>query len=68
MTLFSWRRSQRRDPDGAEALLAMTPRQLADLPFWVEPPQPDCAEDGPLGTVGARRPVTPRTAPRRLPA
>ncbi|MGO4725320.1 MULTISPECIES: hypothetical protein [unclassified Inquilinus] len=63
MTLFSWRRSQRRDPDGAEALLAMTPRQLADLPFWVEPPQPDCAED-----ELARRPVTPRTAPRRLPA
>ena len=63
MTVFSWRRSQRRDPDGAEALLAMTPRQLADLPFWVEPSQPDCAEDG-----LARRPVTPRTAPRRLPA
>ncbi|WP_342236402.1 hypothetical protein [Inquilinus sp. OTU3971] len=61
MMLFSRRRDRRRQPDGAEALLAMTPRELADLPFWVEPPQPDCAD-------GAGRPVTARTVPRRLPA
>jgi hypothetical protein len=61
MMLFSRRRDRRRQTDGAEALLAMTPRELADLPFWVEPPQPDCADP-------AGRPVTFRTSPRRLPA
>lgn len=44
MMLFSRRRDRRRQPDGAEALLRMTPRELADLPFWVEPPQPDCVD------------------------
>ncbi|WP_026870983.1 hypothetical protein [Inquilinus limosus] len=57
------RRDRRCRPDGAEALLAMTPRELADLPFWIEPPQSDCADD-----ASARRPVTARTAPRRQPA
>lgn len=61
---FSRHRPKRlRKHDGVEALLAMTPRQLADLPFWVEPPWPDCADGAP-----ARRPVTARTVPRRLPA
>ncbi|MFE0758660.1 hypothetical protein ACFW16_32185 [Inquilinus sp. NPDC058860] len=60
MFSFLRRREFRREPDGAEALLAMTPRELADLPFWVEPPQPD--GDGGAGGV------TARTAPRRLPA
>jgi hypothetical protein len=55
------RRDRRRRPDGAEALLHMTPRELADLPFWAEPPQPDCVDP-------AGRPVTARTAPRPLPA
>lgn len=63
MFSFLRRRDRRRRPDGAEALLAMTPRELADLPFWVEPAQPDCA-DG----VPAPRPLTARTAPRRQPA
>ena len=61
MFSFLRRRDSRRRADGAEALLAMTPRELADLPFWAEPPQPDCADP-------AGRPVTPRTAPRPLPA
>jgi hypothetical protein len=61
MMFFSRRRDRQRRPDGAEALLAMTPRELADLPFWAEPPQPDC--DDPAG-----QPVTTRTAPRPLPA
>lgn len=60
MMLFSRRRDRRRQADGAEALLAMTPRELADLPFWAEPPQPDCADP-------AGRPVTARTVPRPLP-
>jgi len=60
MFSFFRRRDRRREPDGAEALLTMTPRELADLPFWAEPPQPDCA-DG----AAAPRPVTIRTAPRR---
>ena len=60
MMLFFRRRDRRRRPDGAEALLAMTPRELADLPFWVEPPQRDCADQ-------AGRPVTTRTASRPLP-
>ncbi|OWJ64569.1 hypothetical protein [Inquilinus limosus] len=63
MFSFLRRRHGRRRPDGAEALLAMTPRELADLPFWVEPPQPDCADGAP-----APRPFTARTAPRRQPA
>jgi len=61
MFSFLRRRDGRRRADGAEALLAMTPRELADLPFWAEPPQPDGADP-------AGRPVTPRTAPRPLPA
>jgi hypothetical protein len=61
MFSFLRRRDVRRQTDGAEALLAMTPRELADLPFWAEPPQPDCADR-------AGRPVTTRTAPRPLPA
>lgn len=61
MFSFLRRRDGRRRVDGAEALLAMTPRELADLPFWAEPPQPDCADP-------AGRPVTARTAPRPLPA
>jgi hypothetical protein len=44
MFSFLRRRDVRRRTDGAEALLAMTPRELADLPFWAEPPQPDCAD------------------------
>ena len=60
MFSFLRRRDCRRRPDGAETLLRMTPRELADLPFWAEPPQPDCA-DG----ASAPRPLTPRTAPRR---
>ncbi len=63
MFSFLRRRDGRRRPDGAEALLAMTPRELADLPFWAEPLQPDCA-DG----VPAPCPLTVRTAPRRQPA
>lgn len=63
MFSFLWRRDVRRRPDGAEALLRMTPRELADLPFWAEPPQPDCADNAP-----AARPLTARTAPRHLPA
>lgn len=63
MFSFFRRRDIRRRPDDAEALSRMTPRELADLPFWAEPPQPDCA-DG----VAAPRPLTARTAPRRLPA
>lgn len=63
MFSFFRRRDGRRRPDGAEALLAMTPRELADLPFWAEPPQPDCSDGAP-----APRPVTARTVPRSLPA
>jgi hypothetical protein len=63
MFSFLRRRDLRRRPDGAEALLRMTPRQLADLPFWAEPPQPDCDDSAP-----AARSLTARTAPRRLPA
>lgn len=63
MFSFLRRRDGRRRPDGVEALLRMTPRELADLPFWAEPPQPDCADGAP-----AVRPLTARTAPRRLPA
>ena len=43
MFSFLRRRDCRRRPDGSEALLRMTPRELADLPFWAEPP-PDCAD------------------------
>lgn len=63
MFSFFRRRDFRRQPDGAEALLRMTPRELADLPFWAEPPQPDCADN-----TSAPRSVTVRSAPRRLPA
>jgi hypothetical protein len=63
MFSFLRRRESRCRPDGAEALLAMTPRELADLPFWAEPPQPDCVDGAPVP-----RPLTARTAPRRQPA
>jgi hypothetical protein len=63
MFSFFRRRDVRRRPDGAEALLRMTPRELADLPFWAEPPQPDCADGAPVP-----RSLKARTAPRRLPA
>lgn len=66
MLEFLFRRPKpRRRPDGAEVLLAMSPRDLADLPFWAEPlPQPqNCADGAP-----ALRPATARTAPRRQPA
>jgi hypothetical protein len=63
MFSFLRRRDSRRRPDDAEALLRMTPRELADLPFWAEPPPSDCA-DG----AAAPRPLRSRTAPRRLPA
>jgi hypothetical protein len=68
MFSIPWRRFRRPQwrglprpsrPDGAEVLLAMTPRELADLPFWTEPALPDC----PDGVA-----VTARSAPRRLPA
>ncbi|WP_152613409.1 hypothetical protein [Inquilinus limosus] len=63
MFSFLRRRDGQHRPDGAEALLRMTPRELADLPFWAEPPQPDCTDGAP-----APHPLTARTAPRRLPA